>query len=854
MQCTIIALRQRIRSLCTLQHDSLLRCSYQLRHQTSYARVAGLEHALDLVATASAPSQDDHDKRVRLIKDIHESLQRLDRAENLRIVPFGSFVSSFYDSKSDLDLAVCGSVPPPTRRDEEKLRDDRRSESQRDVGIPLHKLHRAERSKLLRGVANQLLADGIAAPDSTIFLLHARVPLIKFTDQRSGIAVDLCLGSDDVAFKAWSVAQVASINPAFGKLFRVVKVWAKAHAINDGAAHMFNSWCLTLVVMFFLQRHPQHRPLLPPLHALLHDEVPEVETPRMMQKGVAMSAMRCRKVMACMTRRVVAAREVYGERPCQPLDELFADFVEDGGRMLRGLLAGEEPFKRGVRISAFYGDFRDQRPYDKAYYIFVDDPYDSSDNTARTLRRPGRTMEYILSVFERTARRLGRDVRPSTQASSSEEAVNTASSGGNERTSPADADLAMTSSGASTSASELPGLPSASPTSAPPSPPSSFSSSASPPSLAATLAFLFGPELLSRLPHLSPQLLGPQLDEWARAGIRAGRPAGEVHEVMLRLLGAEGDFESFDSFKRRHKIKVFNEDKYATPEEKEAAAALEEERQAAKREKMEARRERLAARREKFLREREERAAKRNQLQHEQANADKAVLSEAELAEEEAQRQSQAVVASILAAAAEARQQVVADVSEPLLAPPPPPPEQQRHAVECTHLSHPSPELQGPQLDERVVEVHETIMPQQLEAAEDVVSSGFKSSTPPGGASSKVDSSKPRQGVKALTDTKQPSPKEKEAAAALEEERRERTRAKLAAKKRLKRLQSTGNKPVASGTEQAAHRVAASEAGKKVVPEAMKPRVAPSPSRRQQQRQAVEDTSAGTKRKTSAVA
>jgi hypothetical protein len=27
-----------------------------------------------------------------------------------------------------------------------------------------------------------------------------------------------------------------------------VKVWAKAHSINDGASHMFNSWCLTLVV------------------------------------------------------------------------------------------------------------------------------------------------------------------------------------------------------------------------------------------------------------------------------------------------------------------------------------------------------------------------------------------------------------------------------------------------------------------------------------------------------------------------------------------------------------------------------------------------------------------------------
>ncbi len=27
-----------------------------------------------------------------------------------------------------------------------------------------------------------------------------------------------------------------------------VKLWAKAHGINDGASHTFNSWCLTLLV------------------------------------------------------------------------------------------------------------------------------------------------------------------------------------------------------------------------------------------------------------------------------------------------------------------------------------------------------------------------------------------------------------------------------------------------------------------------------------------------------------------------------------------------------------------------------------------------------------------------------
>ncbi|GFR51009.1 hypothetical protein Agub_g13336 [Astrephomene gubernaculifera] len=353
------------------------------------------------------------------------------------------------------------------------------------------------------------------------YVLHARVPLIKFTDRRSGIAVDLCLGSPDTGFKAWSVAQVASIHPAFGKLFRVVKVWAKAHAINDGAAHMFNSWCLTLVVIFFLQRCE----LLPPLHALLYDKKPDVEAPRIMQGGEKELAPQVYEVMRL---RAEQAAQLYGGRPCRPLSELFRDFVAESGRKLRALLASQEVFKRGTRMSAFFGELLAGRPFLASYVLCVEDPYDDSDNTARTFGtwegNPG-TIHYVTSVFERTLKHL---------------------------------DLLL--SGASSSA-------------------------AAPPSLAATLAFLFGPELLSRLPHLSPQLLGPQLDEWAREAVRAGRPAGEVHEGMLRRLGAADEFVSFQSFKRRHNIKVFNEDKYATPEEKAAAAEIEAARKAAKRAK-----------------------------------------------------------------------------------------------------------------------------------------------------------------------------------------------------------------------------------------------------------------------------
>lgn len=47
------------------------------------------------------------------------------------------------------------------------------------------------------------------------------------------------------------------ISEHFGPLFRLVKAWAKAHYMNDGANHTFNSWCLTLMVAFYMQRRQQ---------------------------------------------------------------------------------------------------------------------------------------------------------------------------------------------------------------------------------------------------------------------------------------------------------------------------------------------------------------------------------------------------------------------------------------------------------------------------------------------------------------------------------------------------------------------------------------------------------------------
>eukprot|EP00198_Chlamydomonas_reinhardtii_P006087 XP_001695423.1 polyadenylate polymerase beta nucleotidyltransferase [Chlamydomonas reinhardtii] len=499
-----------------------------------------LAAVLEQVVQATSPTVDAYRMRTRLIDSIQGALKHRIGVQDLHVQPYGSFVSQQYNAGSDLDLALCGYIPAAKLKPA-ALAEIYRGEPEEEL-VPLHKLDKRTKANLLRDAGYRLAGSGVASRDSMEFVLHARVPIVKFADRATGIEVDLCLGNAATSFKAWSVARVAEINPAFGRLYKVVKLWAKAHGINDGASHMFNSWCLTLVVMYFLQQYPsREQALLPPLCELLYEKRPAEDSPRLMQKGAELPP----EVLKVMEQRASQAAKVYGARPCPPLLELFRDFVQQCGRNLRGLLAAQESFRRGTRISAFYGQLLHSRPYASQYVLCVEDPYDDNDNTARTFGtwdgHPG-TIHYVTSVFERTARRLN-SILGASSAPSTSTASSSAASDAWEAESNASSSNASSSTGTAAAGKVPP----------------------QPPSLASTLVFLFGPQLVNKLPDLSRRLLGPQLHAWAVS--QQGRvPAGELHTQLLKALGAGEEFMCFESFKRRHNIRVLNEVKYTTAE------------------------------------------------------------------------------------------------------------------------------------------------------------------------------------------------------------------------------------------------------------------------------------------------
>ncbi len=54
------------------------------------------------------------------------------------------------------------------------------------VGSPQHELDKRDKGHVLRKVVNKLVYLGVADRDACVYILHARVPIIKFIDRRTG--------------------------------------------------------------------------------------------------------------------------------------------------------------------------------------------------------------------------------------------------------------------------------------------------------------------------------------------------------------------------------------------------------------------------------------------------------------------------------------------------------------------------------------------------------------------------------------------------------------------------------------------------------------------------------------------
>ncbi|KAF5830956.1 hypothetical protein DUNSADRAFT_13813 [Dunaliella salina] len=282
----------------------------------------------------------------------------------------------FHIACSDLDLALKGYVHVAFLT-KSALKQVAPNLAPGQEWVGLNSLDQGTRAQLLRQAANLLVSHGITRRDRLQYILHARVPLIKFRDARYGIDCDLSIGGDGTEYKAQFFKHVGEVNDAFAPLYCIIKLWMKAHLMNDGSTGTFNSHCLALLTVFYLQSCKP--PLLPPLYTLLFRDRPDPSQLRLLAEGAQYNRD---QAMEVSRQRSSAARRQFNSQPNMLALDL-AGFVDFMGDVLKQALSAANST---VRLSTWYAEQQLVPPPAglKAYYLTVEEPFDASDNCART--------------------------------------------------------------------------------------------------------------------------------------------------------------------------------------------------------------------------------------------------------------------------------------------------------------------------------------------------------------------------------------------------------------------------------------------------------------------------------------
>jgi hypothetical protein len=111
--------------------------------------------------------------------------------------------------------------------------------------------------------------------DNVITILQSSVPLVKFTDVRSGIEVDFCLGNPLGLRNSKLLDTYCRCDRRVAQLGRLVKDWAKSHELVGSADGCLNSYAYILLVIYFLQS--VQPPVVPNLQILASGSVPVVD-------------------------------------------------------------------------------------------------------------------------------------------------------------------------------------------------------------------------------------------------------------------------------------------------------------------------------------------------------------------------------------------------------------------------------------------------------------------------------------------------------------------------------------------------------------------------------------------------
>uniref|UniRef100_H3B2G2 polynucleotide adenylyltransferase n=1 Tax=Latimeria chalumnae TaxID=7897 RepID=H3B2G2_LATCH len=188
----------------------------------------------------------DLEKKELCRAELQREIQQLFPHSRLYLV--GSSLNGFGTRSSDADLCLVVKEEPVNQRTEAR-----------------HIL------SLVQQLFYRLSAAYINRPQ----LIRAKVPIVKFRDNVSGVEFDLNVNNVVGIRNTFLLRTYAYIENRVRPLVLVVKKWARHHAINDASRGTLSSYSLVLMVLHYLQTLPD--PVIPSLQK----EYPECFDPTM---------------------------------------------------------------------------------------------------------------------------------------------------------------------------------------------------------------------------------------------------------------------------------------------------------------------------------------------------------------------------------------------------------------------------------------------------------------------------------------------------------------------------------------------------------------------------------------------
>ncbi|KAG0045617.1 hypothetical protein BGZ83_009202 [Gryganskiella cystojenkinii] len=151
--------------------------------------------------------------------------------KNLELRPFGSLVTGLGNNWSDIDICVFSYNYDP---------------------LALH----SDVTHLANMLRQQGMQDVVAITD-------AKVPIVKFIDPTTNIACDMNIQKPLGIYNSRLIRAYLEIDDRLGKFLYILKYFAKAHSILDGASGFLCSYAYILMAIVFFQE--QKDPILPRL-------------------------------------------------------------------------------------------------------------------------------------------------------------------------------------------------------------------------------------------------------------------------------------------------------------------------------------------------------------------------------------------------------------------------------------------------------------------------------------------------------------------------------------------------------------------------------------------------------------